>query len=435
MKKIYYLTLLVLLASGGLFAQMPFPMGEPVKLGMGELGIGGMFLTGLQFSKTDQEDNASDGVWTAGIINPTWAENRTDIYLSYNLLNYGAFVTLRSQGWGKNVFDSNDYGAMAPYLGTFNFPYALVYANFLDEKVKVSVGKLHAWLQHFPDSQIWQTWFDGETFSFTEENPAVRVEFKPIKGLNFGFQYSFIDATADWVATEQYKEFGIGATYTQEKFKIAAGVRLDSKADGMGRADFRTYLADYYGDANSWNQKLQDNFRTPPGDDYDKGIHAFAGTRLNLIENLRMDFQAGFFGLGDFNSYGYGRMNESINYSIAAVPGLGIGVSAGQQFYGSDVFIETLVNSPLLNFGAGVTYQLPFLKNVLGSLEGSMGFCDGVLDSQWEIKPKIEIQINTIVPVFTIELYYLVGHTDYKDSTSIKPATNHSINLAAMMMF
>ena len=427
MKKLFLSGVLVLCAAG-IFAQMPFPMGEPLKVGAGEMTINGMILSGFTVKAAYQEDNPEDGRWKAGVVNPSWAENRVDLYLGYKLFDYGALVVLRSQGYGENNFGAPD------------FAHAMAYANFLDNRVKVSLGKLHDWIYQFEDTRIWQTWLYGDTFRFTNDSsPSFRVEIKPVEGLNFGFQYCYVDPQKDFASDEAWKEFGVAGHYIQEKYRITAGVRLDSKADGMSRSDFRTYLGEYYGDANmlgiSGLEFLYPKFKEMPGADYEDGIHAFAGTRLNAVKNLEMDFQIGLFGLGAFDKYGYGRANEALGYTIEAVPGLAAGISAEQQFYVNDVFPETMVNSPLLNFGAEVSYQLPFMKNVKAIFGGSMGFCDGVLDSMWEVTPRIEVNLNKIVPLCFVELRYVLNHKDFNDDFNIKPATNQAVWLSVMMLF
>ncbi|MDR0707605.1 MAG: hypothetical protein LBF60_06995 [Treponema sp.] len=144
-KMLIAVTGLVLLASGGLFAQMPFPMRDPVKIGMGEMTLGGMLLTGFNAEMKNQEGYDDDGIWKAGLVNPTNVENRVDLYFNYKILDYGVFVNLRSQNYGQNSF------------GTPDIPYFHAYANFFDNKLKVSAGRLNDWIWPLPDTHIWQT--------------------------------------------------------------------------------------------------------------------------------------------------------------------------------------------------------------------------------------------------------------------------------------
>jgi hypothetical protein len=430
--------LLLLLAAGGLFAQMPFPMQDPIKISMGEMTLGGMLLTGFSAEMKNQDGNDDDGIWKAGLINPVYAENRTDLYFNYKILDYGVFVNLRSQGYGQNQF------------GAAEVPNYHAYANFFDNRLKISAGRLNEWIYAISDSHIWQTWFSGEMWSFTARGPgAVRVEIKPIDGLNFGFQYPFVDqsfseddfedkaaylAASEEARKDAWREFGFAAEYVKERLKIVAGVQLDSEMDKMTRDDFRTYLDAYYGNANMlFMDDDSVKFKENPPVNYDDGLFAFAGTRINLIKNFEIDLQIGLLGLGAFDKYGYGRTNEHIGYTIEAVPGLGLSLNGEQQFYGGGVFKDEIINSPLLTFGGEISYVLPFMKNVSAVLEGSMGFCQDVLDSQWEITPKLTININKIVPVCTVEIFYKANHTDYKDAIeadAAKPETNHSLNVS-----
>ncbi|MDR0710391.1 MAG: hypothetical protein LBF77_10025 [Spirochaetaceae bacterium] len=432
-RKVFLFGILVLLTTGHLFAQMPFPTQDPVKIGMGEMSLGGMMLTGFSAEMKDQEGNGDDGIWKAGLVNPVFSENRVDFYFNYKILDYGVFVNLRSQGYGQNNF------------GSAEIPHYHVYANFLDNKVKVSAGKLNDWIIPLPDTHVWQTWYNGEMWSFTGRGPgAIRLEIKPVDGLDFGFQFPFIagtDETSADARRDAWKEFGFGIEYAKEKFKAVAGLQLDSKMDKMSRDDFRTYLSAYYGDANMLGpapDQANIKFKETPVAEYDDGLLAFAGTRINLIDNFVIDLQIGLMGLGVFDKYGYGRANEWIGYTVAAVPGLSLNIRGEQQFYGSDVFEDSIINSPLITVGGEVSYELPFMKNLTMVLEGSTGFCQDVLDSQWEVIPKLKININKIIPVCTAEIFYKVNHTDYKDaieSAAGKPETNHSLNLAVSVFF
>jgi hypothetical protein len=413
---------------------------------MGDMTMGGILLTGFSAEMKNQEGNDDDGIWKAGIINPSNAENRIDFYFNYKILDYGVFVNLRSQGYGQNNF------------GTPDFPFYHAYANFFDNKLKVSVGKLNDWLWPLPDTHIWQTWYYGEMWYFTNRGPgAVRVEVKPIDGLNFGFQFPFVtqtfsqsdfktkdnssddvDDTAAYnkayaeAREDAWREFGFAVEYAKEEVKVVAGLQLDSKMDKMTRDDFRTYLDDYYGSANLLAFMNNVKFKEAPPVNYDNGLFAFVGTRINLIKNFELDFQVGLMGLSAFDKYGYGRVNEHIGYTVEAVPGLGLSLNGEQQFYGPNVFEDKIINSPLITFSGGASYVLPFMKNVSAVLEGSYGFCKDVLDSQWEITPKLTININKIVPVCTVDIFYKVNHTDFKDAIeaeAVKPQTNHSLNL------
>jgi hypothetical protein len=412
---------------------------------MGELTVGGMLLTGFSAEMNNQEGNADDGIWKAGLINPSKVENRADLYFNYKILNYGVFINLRSQGYGQNGFGAPD------------FPYYHAYANFFDNKLKMSVGKLNDWIWPLPDTHIWQTWYYSEMWYFTNRGPgAVRVEIKPIAGLNFGFQFPFVTQTFDEndfkesdditeaekalyqtayadARKDAWREFGFAVEYAKEKIKVVAGVQLDSKMDKMTRDDFRTYLDDYYGSANLLAFMNNIPFKEAPPVNYDNGLFAFGGTRINLIKNVEIDFQIGLLGLSAFDKYGYGRINEHIGYTVEAVPGLSLSLNGEQQFYGGNVFKDEIINSPLITVSGGVAYALPFMKNVSLVLEGSRGFCQDVLDSQWEITPKLEININKIVPVCTVEIFYKANHTDYKDAIeadAAKPKPYHSINVS-----
>jgi hypothetical protein len=384
MKKHFLLGIAALITMGGggvIFAQMPFPMQESLKIGMGEMTMGGMLLTGFSAEMKNQEGNGDDGIWKAGVVDPVKTENRVDLYLNYKILDYGVFVNIRSQGYGQNNFGSPD------------IPHYNAYANFFDKKLKISIGRLNDWIWPLFDTHIWQTWSSSEMWYLTSRGPgAVRVEIKPIDGLNFGFQFPFVNQTfaasdfSDYDSStsssaaytqasadarkDAWKEFGFGAEYVQEKFKVTAGLQLDSKMDKMTRDDFRTYLEEYYGNANMlafMPAAYAVKFKEAPDPDYDGGLFAYAGTRINLIKNFEIDLQIGLLGLGAFDQYGYGRANQHIGYTVEAVPGLSLGVNGEQQFYGANVFRDGIINNPALK-GRGccfgkvyVSGSIPFI--------------------------------------------------------------------------
>jgi hypothetical protein len=426
MKKLPLIIMASVLCAGMVFAQeadasaeeqpgqqaFPQAAGGGVKLasGLGTLDIHGIFLVGARARMEDMEGWPSDDKWNFEGLNAMWEENRADLYMDYSFSNYGAFLGLRAQSYVANNFAQ--YESTKPVV----FPrYAFVYANF--GAVKLSVGKLYDEILTVQGSKVWKTEGIGDPFRFTDEDSySIRLEIKPVDGLNVGMQYFFpndayrVDANTPGgggpLVYEEYdawKEIGLGASYTSDLFNIQAGVRFDSSVDRFSRLDtgpqgLGTYHQLYYGAAQSLTDgvpaiaaaispyPLVDRLFTPPykhmdkiirtdwskPDEpkaeylpYDGGTYAFFGFNLKGIKNLVANAHGALFNLGAFNEFGYGRFAEYIKYNNI-VPRLGVGLIGWQEFYGDDVFNDTKADPRDTNPQDGQDvvpfYNSPFLK-------------------------------------------------------------------------
>ena len=522
MKKVFALCLAALVSgawlSGPVSAQeagteapqaeqaLAFP-GGTVETRMGTLTIDGMVIAGAQAKAVNQEDWDKDGNWGLEGINAIWQENRADLYLSYSFMNYGAFLGMRAQYYGANAFD---YNGIIPR-------YAFIYADL--GKAKVSVGKMYDELLPVQGSRLWKTTGPGDSHRFTDDEAySLRFEFKPLEGLNVGFQWFFpafdgfiegfrvdgqnsisgayakgLDESGAW------KELGIGAQYSNSMFDAQAGVRFDSEVDRFNKLDTGpqgagTYLVHYYGEAKLWAKQfpatatmatdLGDGLALPrykhmdkivnsgvnlrPGGNptdpndyipfgeylpYDGGHYAFLGFNLKGIPNLTANAHGGFYNLGAWNEFGYGRIAEFIKYNIT--PKLGVGITMQQEFYGGDMFDDRKeipdpmtggmtmtanpnyrVNSPFLQFGPQVSWAfvtdprmpLPVLS---ATLDTSFGICADVIDLYAKIKPSMTLFLGT----FMVDLFYEMEYTGYTESTGIKPMTKHTVGLGVMLLF
>jgi hypothetical protein len=155
--------------------QAPQMPGGQVMVGMGTLKIDGLVLAGARARGVNQEGWAKDGNRALEGINALWEENRADLYLDYSFMNYGAFLGLRAQNYGPNSYD---YGSILPR-------YVFAYANL--GMTKLSVGKLCDELLPVQGSRLWKTTGPGDSHRFTDdESYSIRLEAKPIEGLNIG---------------------------------------------------------------------------------------------------------------------------------------------------------------------------------------------------------------------------------------------------------
>jgi hypothetical protein len=456
--------------------------GSTVTVGMGPLGMGalqihGMINAGARARMANSEGWAKDGNWALEGIDAIWEQNRADLYMDYSFANYGAFFCIRAQYFGSNSFD---YGN--PWLR-----YAFVYANL--GPAKVSVGKLYDQILPVQGSQIWKSSGPGDSHRFTDDDAySIRLEVKPVEGLNVGLQWFFprindwrIDGRNDISGyyvqgldqTDAWKELGIGAQYSNSLFDAQLGVRFDSAVDRYNKLDTGpsgagSYLINYYGEAKLLSDQIPASaFMAPDltgGDSiglpkykhrdklykmrmdgnnpvfewepYDAGHYAFFGFNLKGIKNLTANAHGGLYNLGAFDQFGYGRFSEFIKYD-KIIGGLGIGITMQQEFYGSDVFADTMYNSPFLQFGPQISYALITdprmpLPILAATLDTSIGICADVLDIYAKIKPTMTLFLGTLMA----DLFYELEYTGYNaTNTGIEPITRHTVGLSLLVFF
>jgi hypothetical protein len=418
MKRIMVSVLVFTFIIGSVFAQETLPAGQTVKLGTGELTINGRFLLGFNMTKTDQE--GTDGKITIGALHPEHFRNQVQLGFGYAFQNFGATAIIESDSRQRNQFGS-------PALR-----YGLVYGNFLDDKLKVSLGKMYAFNNWERASRIWETQSYSEKIRFVDEDRfSMKFEIKPISGLNVGFQYFFVDdaANKDFGRYGAWKEFGIGADYIGKGYNIQAGVRLDSKIDPMDGTEARGYLTDYYGRGVGM-------YKDAPADDFEGGTYIFAGFRLTGLGQILVDGHGALYNLGDFGNYGYGRFAERFQYSNF-IPKWTFLLSLSQEFYGHDNFQDGIKSAPFIQFIPEISYTL--LPNLDLQLEGIYGIAPDVLDSYWRIKPQLKYEIRGATPKFlnsvVCKLFYHVTETDYKSATGIPKKIDHFFGLGAEIYF
>lgn len=501
MKKLFMAVLIIMIGTivvaqeGSGTGEEPKIPGIPgeVKLPMGILTIRGMALTGLRAKSVSQEgltnlgstDDVS-GNWRVDAINPVWGENRFDLHLDYSFLNYGAFLTTRFQSWAANSFDDN---------GAPDLRYAFVYGKFLEEKIKVSLGKLTDEIYAMPETKLWKTDGPWDMFNFTEdakdnEHMSLRLEVKPIPELSVGAQYFFVrpDGTGMWddhwstnyADSGVWKEIGLAAEWKSDILNAVAGVRFDSKGDPLNKYEGYTYLRGYYGNSdylgsqaariagpryqyadevigamtfpNAGQGDYTPAFAPDPG--FDGAARAFMGFNVKAVKNMDIIGQAGFYNIPEWEKFGYARMNELVRYKNLGVKGLSLGLIMSQEFYGGDVFYTgesvqnqytqqwdavKMINAPFITFAPEVGYKLVDVPGFqLGAtLTTTIGICQDVVDSYIKVKPNI----NLMLGAFLVDLYYQYEGTDYtnkaldRNNNPMETEKKYEVGLAVMMIF
>jgi hypothetical protein len=455
-------------ASGESAQSAPARPKFPVQVMIGEMDLHGYMVTGITANNEDWEGDMTgqmQGKWNVGALNPEWWENRAELILEWKgSNNFGAVFDLAAQNWGFNGYQplvNQGYHGPNNEYGPLRVPYAFGYYD--TGLVKLSVGKL--WEGSLLSQQrLWAPdgSAGGDPLIITQDfdHLAARLEIKPIEGLNIGAEYFFVGDGSDIEATEAWKEIALGAEYRSDAFNVMGAVRFDSKADSLSRADFRTYLDRYYGMGGILDQPaaavyaLGPKFKhkdkiTPMSVDmssgspvvtfekapFDGGGSAAIATQIKAIDHVTIQARAEFRGIGNFEEFGYGKIVEFAKYD-GIMDRLGVGITMVQQFYGSDVFEDSLTNSPFLTFRPEVSYaiiKLPYMPiPLLGTGVGvSFGVCPDVLDSYVKIEPYLDFSMG----IFSLKAQYTFEYEDYKDATNVKPYTRHMMGLGLRVLF
>jgi hypothetical protein len=482
-------------AQGGAQQQMPgMPTPRPNVMsafGLGDLRIDGMILTGVGVKK----DTSESDEWRLGFLNPQWQENRFELDLHYDAgklpggVKFGWFATLWAQNYGVGNFTWAEFpigqGGQKMSAPSYNQPwaelrYAGLWMSFVDDKAKVTVGRTYDEFYYMPGSKVWKT--EGFPFRFTDEKSiSLRLELKPVEGLNFGVQWFALppnagdDATQTDVlwptAEDAIREIGLGVQYQNSLINFVGGIRFDGNGDPINKDEAKTYLADYYGTGGNsirlWNYDItqgQGGTRvythlgpyykhldeiTDDPDHFEHSTWPFFSFRWKGIPRLNALAYGALYNITAFDKFGYGKFGEIIGYEVVPKK-FSAGITFDQEFYGSDVFpdtfqispdlsamgygpeiVVTLVNSPYFRFTPQITYNV--LSMVSVSLEGSLGICKDVLEYDYSIKPSVNVNMGMI----QVSLFYQFGSQKFKsDNPRLEDAIeNHLAGLGVMMMF
>ncbi|MDR0719511.1 MAG: hypothetical protein LBF78_07745 [Treponema sp.] len=475
---------------------MPRPMPNVMAaFGMGDLRIDGMIVTGIGVKK-EAEVAGEDAEWRLGFLNPAWEENRFELDLHYDAgqlpggVKFGWFATLWAQNYGVGNFTWAEFpvgqGGVKMTAPDYNQPwmelrYAGFWTSLMDDKIKMTVGRTYDEFYYMPGSKVWKT--DGFPFRFTDEKTiSMRFEFKPIAGLNFGFQWFGIPPYAGnealqtdvlWpTAEDAIREIGIGAQYENSLVKLVGGIRFDGAGDPMSKDEAKTYLSNYYGDGGSsirlWKYDMHNFMDAVPAgtayarigpyykhldeimedpDHFADGTWAFFSLRWKGTPRFNAVAYGALYNITAFDKFGYGRFGENVSYEIIEKK-LSLGITFEQEFYGSDVFGDTftitegmppsmpsltvtLVNSPYIKFTPSVTYN--FLPMASATLEGSYGICQDVLEFDYFVKPSINVSLGVI----QMNLFYQFSSQKFKSDNPLlaEKADGHKAGLGLMVMF
>ncbi|MDR2069991.1 MAG: hypothetical protein LBP81_01035 [Treponema sp.] len=185
-----------------------------------EFNLSGEVKTGLYWEKVQDGDGevSSNNAKLHNTDDAGNNEGRLRLNFHYRHDTIGMKLRIQESDWGSQTLKWGE-----------TFPYAFIYGNFLDDRIKLSAGGLG-------DSP----WGIGGPEEWDELDTGVigiRTEIKSafIPGLNIGFVLN------DWNAIEPegeertlgdlLQESVLGASYDHEYFGLRFACRLDSKAD------------------------------------------------------------------------------------------------------------------------------------------------------------------------------------------------------------
>jgi hypothetical protein len=378
--------------------------------------------------------------------------NYIDVSARYSQRNYG----LKTSIW-FNFFRDNPLDLYSAY----------VWADFLDDTIRMSFGRM----KHSQD-KIWiapGAWDADYNYSTGD---GLRMEFKPVDGLNVGFLLSVPDINEFWTSKDKnpisekydnvYKDTtnpsgwmgdgknaklidfllntGFGAKYEYDLFDIAAGLKLNSRADGLTDSEWgETYFAfalwQLYGGPDGVNSAgnlldglfsgyntilpylsyrgNEDTFNLMGG-----GMQAYVGFNLKIFGPLSFKAGGRFYNLGAFNEFGWIWLNQEIKYTKGLQT---FGVDLHQRIFAMDndkrtfalaytdeTHTELLDKKPVL-FTFIPRWSAILTRNWFATLETPVKLWPNIVNFDVTVNPKIGYSFGESImgKTLIIELSYL----------------------------
>lgn len=387
---------LILALSAGVFAQEEKEQG---------LKFSGALKTGIQFQATNEED-----------VDPSIKmhnddadkETRFDLNGAFTKDNYGVVFRLRTNSVISGV---------EPIVHQ-----AYVWGDFLNEIINVKVGKI--------EDAAWNT--DGDEDFYYSTGAGLRLEVKPIEGLNVGL---FLNGpNGDSIETaisndpknavdgfifakEFLLETSFGAKYENDAFYVAGGLRIDGKADALDKDEDGFY--DYFTRDAPEIDPTTPNPTNLEGEDSNKGLGAYIGFGISAVPKLTAIVEARFNNLGDYNKYGWIWVNETLGYAITEQ--LEAGLVMHQRLFGDEA-VEDYVDSankpkaasPYLTFKPYVSYGLTDKWTV--GLDVPVGIWPDIVDYDFGVKPNVSYKLGDNASINAFYLFDLEQKKDADDS-------------------
>jgi hypothetical protein len=168
---------------------------------------------------------------------------------------------------------------------------------------------------------------------------GLRLEVKPIDGLNLGFALKAPAKKAAYTIEQFFLETVIGAKYVSDLFEANVAFQLDSDADdAIGATEAK---------GNPWEVGYVE---ANPGKNSEDNIGILYGVSIKAVPNLTAVIDGAVTWLGDFSNAGKIEIHEKFAYAISDP--LNVGITLVQEIYGkSDA-------DPYLKFDPWVSYQI-----------------------------------------------------------------------------
>jgi hypothetical protein len=249
-------------------------------------------------------------------------DNRTDLGLNmvYSRGNYGFRFMPR---WRLN------HGAPGAEGTTYNnFRFAANvhgWVSFADDMVLITAGLV--------DSNPWANFgggWDGQNYA---QGTGVRVELRPMDGLNVGFFLRPWHTSMVWPETNVNRlsyalantSFGARFAPADGPIGIAAGLELRSRYQNrpnVGYHDFSMGAANVRPGAREIGDHINSDFSN-------LGVRAYLGAGINVIDALTLEVAVEAFNLDDFNHSGYIFTTQVVGFDMSP---LQVGVDFHQLF-------------------------------------------------------------------------------------------------------
>jgi hypothetical protein len=361
MKKIL-VVLLAILVTGGLFAQITFT---------------GDVKSGLRITQTDKDPDDKDAK-----VRLWHDDSGQRFYLE-----------------GKVTFDDN-FGVAFGFIGkpdsatSVTYDYARLYGEFLDDMVKITAGS--------STGTVWGT--EGRLDTGFDSLKGVKLELKPVAGLDIGFQLRAEPNEPSTMTVKQFfQETVFGAKYDSDLFRAVVALGLDSDYSGGNDYD--------------------------AADDEGKQTRALFGLQIKAVPNLSTNLHGTFLGLGDLDKYGVATIAQNIGYKVTPEFEVGSGFTEKLNLR-SDENKNPDASTFRLEAEPYVTYKVSDLVTLSLNVPFAMGW-DGVAKSEADVsydfgvKPKAAFAVHDHA---SIAAYYKLGQTKL-DKEGSDAVTTHTIQV------
>jgi len=291
--------------------------------------------------------------------------------------------------------------------------YALGYGDFIDEQLRVSVGKLgeSPWGTGGPD--IWKE---------VDSQVGIRFEVKPeaVPGLNAGLVLNTWNTTThkkdngdvDNLLVDVLRETVLGVAYTNDYFHGRIGFRLDGEGDTTG------FPSDKVDDMQD-GMELVYRFEERIIREYLEGFSVWALGYMQGITKDSWDCGADYSIFASKNYLYADYSPEAFSTRLA----MGLYFIRGvQTFIGRGSFYYNIF--PFLSAGAAVTYRQLF---------GERAPKDGKPFEVWGLEPQVRVTFNSNAYIAFLYNYGQMYETQGQGDRILKD--QHWINLRVVFTF